>query len=114
MAETLDQATLSQIRDLGGDELLHKLVSMFLENTPLRLEEIRRGLKMGDLARTEVAAHSLRSSSITLGATGVSELAAAVERMARAGDEAALREALPRLGKRVEDLYAEFGRLLET
>lgn len=110
----LDQTTLDQIRNLGGDALLGKLVRMYLENTPLRLEEIRRGLQQGDLSRTELASHSLRSSSVTLGAVEVAATAASLEKMARSGDTQGVGRALPELDETVTAACAVLSALIET
>ncbi|MFQ5527955.1 MAG: Hpt domain-containing protein [Thermoanaerobaculia bacterium] len=93
----LDAKTLSQIRGIGGDELLSKLVGLYLEHTPVRLEEIRRSLLAGDWRRTERAIHSLRSSSVTLGATDLAEHAAELEQLANRKERKALESALPDL-----------------
>ena len=87
MQSPLDPGTLEQIRQLGGDKLLADLVEIFVEHAPHRLRDLRAGLAEGDLVRTAKAAHSFRSSSISLGATAVSDGAAALERLADRGEE---------------------------
>ena len=81
----LDAETLSQIRQIGGDDLLGRLARLFLEHTPIRFEEIRRGLAVEDWSRTARAIHSIRSSSVTLGAVELAHTAAKLEKMA--GDQ---------------------------
>ena len=98
----LDAKTLSQIREIGGDDLLGRLARLYLENTPLRLEEIRRGLAIGDWGRTALALHSVRSSSVTLGATELAKTAAELEKMAVAENREQLEFALPGFEKQAQ------------
>jgi HPt (histidine-containing phosphotransfer) domain-containing protein len=98
----LDAKTLSQIREIGGEELLARLARLFLEHTPLRLEEVRRGLAAGDWSRISRAIHSLRSSSVTLGAVDLARTAAELEAMAGEENREQLEAALPGLAKKAE------------
>ena len=93
----LDQKTLRQIREIGGDQLLRRLVDLFVENTPMRLEEMRRALAGEDWTRAALAAHSLRSSSVTLGATELASRAADIESLANEKDLGPVEAALPDL-----------------
>lgn len=109
----LDAKTLSQIRNIGGDELLGRLARLFLERTPVRLKEIRRGLSKGDWSRTSLAIHSLRSSSVTLGALELAAEAAELERMATEKEREALKSALPGLEEKTQAVLAAMKTLSE-
>ncbi len=98
----LDVKTLVQIREIGGDELLGRLARLYLEHTPMRLAEIRRGLAAGDWPRAERAIHSLRSSSLTLGATELGQSAAAMETVAKQQNREQLESWLPGLEKQAQ------------
>lgn len=93
----LDAKTLAQIRRIGGDELLGKLARLYLEHTPVRLEEVRRGLATSDWKRAALAIHSVRSSSVTLGAMALAERAADLEKLAEDGRKDDLEKAFPDL-----------------
>ena len=112
MSDQLDQETLEKIRALGGDALLTELVGVYLENTPARLEALGSGMRDGDLAQVEKAAHSIRSSSVSLGARTVADEAAVVERMAQGrinGDlEASVAGLETMLRKLIETLHSDF------
>lgn len=97
----LDAGILSQIRGLGGEELLRKLARLYLEHTPLRLEEVRRGIAAQDWKRTARAIHSVRSSSATLGAVDLAETAADMEALADEEHRAELEAGLPDLEKKI-------------
>ncbi len=107
----LDAKTLAQIREIGGDELLGRLAKLFLEHTPVRLEEVRRGLAMGDWTRTARAIHSVRSSSVTLGAVDLANTAAELEQIASEEDREQLESALPRLEQRIQTALVALGQL---
>ncbi len=98
----LDVKTLAQIREIGGDELLGRMARLYLEHTPVRIEEIRRALAAGDWSRTRRAIHSMRSSSATLGANELAQTAAELERMAEQENREQLESSLPGLEKQTQ------------
>lgn len=106
----LDPRVVGQIRRLGGDDLLHQLVATFLEHAPGRLEGVRGGLEAGDLKRVEKAAHSLRSSLASLGASGLAQLAGDLEARSREGDA----EASGPLAASLESGFVELERSLRS
>lgn len=111
--DCLNPAVLARLRRLGPD-FPGKLIVLFLEHTPGRLDAALAGGKSGDWKAVEDAAHSLKSSAGNLGAGRLyeaaerTELAAAEARAAGengkreldtllSGLEAAYREARDRL-----------------
>jgi HPt (histidine-containing phosphotransfer) domain-containing protein len=73
----IDGRVIQSLRDLGGEdepELLSELIEIFLDDAPMRMEDITLGLASGDLARVERGAHTLKSSSANIGALGLSDL----------------------------------------
>ena len=109
----LDTKTLAQIREIGGDELLAKMARLYLEHTPLRLEEIRRALAAGDWSRTRRAIHSMRSSSATLGASELAQTAAELERVAEQENREQLESSLPELEKQAQTALRAFEKLAQ-
>lgn len=109
----LDASVLSQIRGIGGEELLRRLARLFLEHTPVRLEEIRRAMAAGDWQRVTRAVHSLRSSSATLGFTGLADQAAEVERLATNEESERLRSTFPELAESTGAALESLRLLLE-
>lgn len=102
MHEILSHEVVSQIRQLGGEKLLNELAQLYLEHTPKRLESLSEGLRSGDLGQVAKAAHSIRSSSVSLGAEQVAENAAVIERLAQAGSA----DELGQLAARLEEATA--------
>jgi CheY-like chemotaxis protein/HPt (histidine-containing phosphotransfer) domain-containing protein len=88
----------------GDRSLLAELVAIFLEESPLRLAEIRRCLASGDAKGVERAAHTLRGSVGSLGARAAAQAALALEIKGRDG-------ALAGADVEFAELEREMGRL---
>lgn len=112
MSETpiLDWAKLDQLSEWGGAELKEKMIDLFFENAPVRLNSIREGLDVGDSELAERAAHSLKSSSGNLGAQTLQALAGRVESMIETGDANGAEALLPQL----EESLSQTIRMLRT
>lgn len=94
----VDHEALERLRRVGGSRLIRGMIRTFLETAPERIVAARRALAAADAVGVGQAAHALRSSAGQLGAIGLQELCADVERRAAAGEiSAALVDAL-RLG----------------
>ena len=92
---------------LGGDrEAVAEIIQIFIEDTPARIEEIRRG----DPALTARAVHTIKGSAGNLVAIPASEAAAALEQAMRHGDEAAVEAARARLLVEMDRLMADLSR----
>jgi HPt (histidine-containing phosphotransfer) domain-containing protein len=78
---------------VGGDEdLLREIASLFLNEYPATLQEIRRAVGARDSKAVEQAAHSLKGSVANFGAPGATRAALRLETLGRKGqlDEAPL------------------------
>ena len=106
MENPLEPEIVGQIRQLGGDELLADLVEIFLKQAPVRLQELRDGIAQNDLERAGKAAHSFRSSSVSLGARAIGEEAVDLELLADAGAADELRRRLPEFEASLETLVS--------
>ncbi len=84
---TLDPAILEQLLDMtGGDvEFVDSLVDTYLVDSPSLLERLRAAAADGDAAAAVLPAHTLASTSLTLGATTFGQLCRALEADARTG-----------------------------
>ena len=82
----LDQFTLQAIREMGGEEgdfVLSNIIQMYLETAPPYLQQIETAIATQDLDSLRRAAHSLGSSSATLGAMNFAKLCKELENLAR-------------------------------
>jgi HPt (histidine-containing phosphotransfer) domain-containing protein len=79
----LDRSVLEQLRQLfDGD--LSDVIAAYLGDAPAQIDAMANAIATGDYASLGRAAHSLRSSSRSLGAHRVAELATSIETKARA------------------------------
>ncbi|MGH7507157.1 MAG: Hpt domain-containing protein [Longimicrobiales bacterium] len=99
---TIDRSALDKVLQLGGAKLLRRLIDMFLENAPERLDRARTAERNGDMDGLERATHSLKSTAGNLGARRLQMLAERIEDRAAALDTTAVRPLLPEL----ENAYA--------
>ena len=97
VSPVLDSTVLAELR-AEDDELLRELIELFFAEVPLRVRRLRSEISERNWPAAVIDAHTLKSSTATLGAMGMSALAAEIERMTR--DQAAgstLTTALDRL-----------------
>jgi HPt (histidine-containing phosphotransfer) domain-containing protein len=80
----IDRQTLEQLSALFEGELA-EVLDTYLRDTPLQLDRMTEAFHASDNAALARAAHSLRASSHSVGAKKVSEIAARLDRHARAG-----------------------------
>jgi PAS domain S-box-containing protein len=82
---TLDRKTVEQLAASMGAAFAGELIDTFVEDGRELIATLRRSLAGADLDGFRRAAHSLKSTSETLGASGVAALARELEAIARAG-----------------------------
>jgi signal transduction histidine kinase/CheY-like chemotaxis protein/HPt (histidine-containing phosphotransfer) domain-containing protein len=82
--DTLDAATLVDLEDIMGDELV-TLVDAYLSDGDTRMQNLHEAAARGDSVEVGKLAHSLKSSSANLGAMPLSTRARQVEEAARNG-----------------------------
>jgi HPt (histidine-containing phosphotransfer) domain-containing protein len=87
MSDPIDDAAFAQALDLvGGDaEFLAELVATYRTDGADRIAEMRTALAGGAAPELQRAAHTLKSSSATLGALALADACRAVEHAARDG-----------------------------
>jgi HPt (histidine-containing phosphotransfer) domain-containing protein len=93
----LDRLVIERLAAWGGLDLVSKLVELFQEKAPAKLEAARLALANGDIREVERASHSLKSSAANLGASRLHFLAAEIEELAARGDPASLDPLVARL-----------------
>ena len=107
----VDPAALDRLRSWGGDVLLGRMITLFEELAPERVEALEDGLAAGDLERVERAAHSLKSSAGNLGADELRRQAGRVEEAAAKGDSARMDGLVGELLKCCRETTAALRRL---
>jgi signal transduction histidine kinase/CheY-like chemotaxis protein/HPt (histidine-containing phosphotransfer) domain-containing protein len=100
----LDMAAVAQLRELFDGDLTD-VVATYLRDTPEQLTFITEALDKQDFTIVRRAAHSLKSSSYSLGAQVVGKLAESLEELARTnGDIQQARALHAELQKAAEDV----------
>jgi HPt (histidine-containing phosphotransfer) domain-containing protein len=88
VTDGLDQRALATIRALdkpGSSAVLHRVIGIYLKNTPKLVRAIRGAADAGDAAALGNAAHALKSSSLYVGAAGIGALCREIEAAAKSG-----------------------------
>ncbi|MFO8063757.1 MAG: Hpt domain-containing protein [Spirochaetota bacterium] len=111
MSEDFDELTpfdLSKLESKYDDapDVLEEIISIFRDEAPQRLELLNSGVRDGDAAQVQKAAHSLANTTGTLMAERALALARATEASARAADYELMSD-------RAQELAAEVSRILE-
>lgn len=101
-ASEWDEAAFAQLRRLGGQEYLEKVVCVFLEHTPQRMGAVRAGQSANDIEAIRQAAHALKSSAGVVGARRLRELCESIEGLVLAKHG----EQLPPLLRELDDVYS--------
>ncbi|MDH3744921.1 MAG: response regulator, partial [Acidobacteriota bacterium] len=84
----INPAVFDKIRELGGNApsgFVEKVVTTYLETSPELVERMGSALASGDGERLADAAHTLKSSSASLGAERLAALCRKIERLGREG-----------------------------
>ncbi|MGH8644145.1 MAG: response regulator [Gammaproteobacteria bacterium] len=100
----LDRAALGRIEALqreGTPDIVVKVLGMYLENSPKLVNDIEQAAQRQDGKALHLAAHTLKSSSATLGATALAELCKQLEALGRQGGQ-------QQIGGQVAELRQEY------
>lgn len=84
----IDAKVLQSFREMvkeNVDEILVEMIDCYLEDAPKQLNAIATAITQGDAKQLRLAAHTLKSSSLTLGATTLSHLCKELESTSRNG-----------------------------
>ena len=100
----IDPNTISELKATVGFEFIGELIDTYLEETPRLIEELVQLLEKLDTVAFGRTAHSIKSSSASLGALSFSALAKELEMMGKAGD-------LTGAEAKVEQLKVNYGQV---
>jgi two-component system sensor histidine kinase RpfC len=118
--EIIDRRTIDEMLDnTGGDpEFVVEIIEDFLADASIRLDELSAALAAEDSAAAKRAAHTIKGSSRSFGATRLSDLVAKLEQLSLEGAFDSVADQLPVLRaelERVDEaLRAEQARLTEA
>lgn len=87
MTDPIDSATFDRLVEMTGGELdfVDELVDTYIEDGRSQVDGLRAALDRGDTEALVRAAHSLKSSSVNVGALALGDRCRALEEAARGG-----------------------------
>jgi len=95
--QAIDVQALERLKEWGGDKLVGQIVRLFLKNSGVRMDQIRKGVHEEDSDEAERGAHSLKSTAANVGAESLRELAITIEAAALQPDYDQMRSTLPEI-----------------
>lgn len=113
----LDAATLARLHDLdpgGKSGIVARVLRTYEQSLAATLQGLQAAQGRGDLVEVRRLAHTLKSSSGSVGALGLAADCAEVEALARDRQEQQLPAALERLGRDGLGTLLAVRRLLES
>lgn len=97
----IDQTTFNDLKELMGADFIVELIDTYTLETAGLIDKLGQALEAGDAATFGRLAHSIKSSSASLGALNFSGQARELEMVGKGGD-------LSGAGPKVEELAADF------
>lgn len=79
MNAVIDATTFRELQDTAGADFVAELVDTFFQEAPGMLAALRQAQAVGDADAWRRAAHSIKSNSLTFGATALAAAARAQE-----------------------------------
>ncbi|PKL75042.1 MAG: hypothetical protein CVV27_17430 [Candidatus Melainabacteria bacterium HGW-Melainabacteria-1] len=93
----INQDVFDKLLEIGGTDLARKVIDLFLEHTPGKVQSLRTGLEQQDCKAIERAAHSIKSSGANLGLEELRQLASELELAANRGEFETCASLVPQL-----------------
>jgi two-component system, sensor histidine kinase and response regulator len=88
-------------------DLLNELLSIFVDEFPVKLQEVRDAVLAGNLAEVAVVSHGLKGMLANLSIAQAASCAALIEQLARKGQPIPVKEALSALEREIQGLLPE-------
>jgi two-component system, sensor histidine kinase and response regulator len=88
----------------GEPDKLARIVGLFIDDVPIRLDELRQAVERGEAQKVEETAHMLKGGSGYMGAVQMAKICAGIQDLGASGE-------LSRVPQLLDDLQAEFKRI---
>jgi HPt (histidine-containing phosphotransfer) domain-containing protein len=88
----------------GEPDKLARIVGLFIDDVPLRLQELRLAVERGEAQKVEETAHMLKGGSGYMGATRMAEICAEIQALGASSE-------LSRVPELLDTLETEFERI---
>ncbi len=106
----IDGPTFEELKATMGEDFIPELISTYLEEIPALLATLEQSLAQNNAEAFRRAAHSIKSSSASMGAMDFSAQARELEMIGKSGD---LSQAAEKLNRLVAD-YPELEQALKN
>lgn len=116
-AATLDPQALERLRELdpgGHSKLLPRVAQAFATSVARLLPQMTTALEASDLAAIRHVAHTLKSSSASIGAIKLSQLCADIEALSRDGRADGLADSIAAFTSEVGAVQSALNRMLDN
>jgi HPt (histidine-containing phosphotransfer) domain-containing protein len=111
---TIDLEAISNLRELNpGDngEFLREIVSIYIEDTPKRIADLKSCLASGDVTTFTRAAHTIKGSSANVGAQVLKAIAERLEAISRKDGLGGVSGLIAECDAEFERVKSELGRI---
>jgi signal transduction histidine kinase/DNA-binding response OmpR family regulator/HPt (histidine-containing phosphotransfer) domain-containing protein len=115
--DALNMAFLDQLREFdpsGGLGFAKEIMAIYLDTSPRMVRQVEQAVADGDSHALRLAAHSLKSSSASVGAERLSGLFRELEAMGREGRSAEAEPLLDRMRQACEEAFADIRALVAS
>lgn len=78
----IDQSVIEELRTMAGsngDRLIAELIQVYLEDTPVRIQDIKDAVATKNWDKFKKSAHALRSPSVSIGAVNLGQICETLE-----------------------------------
>ena len=112
----IDEAVLEELRELDDEDggFFEEVVQAYVQDAPAMADDLHSGISGGDVEKTTRIAHSLKTTSLQIGAQGLGELCRQVEEKSRGGSCEGLQALLPAIGAQVTAVCATLATRIKT
>lgn len=99
MNSSVDPQALAALRELNPEDpgFLGELITVFLEDVPLRIAEVEKALATSDASLLTRAAHTIKGSCSNFGAASLAAVSLEMEKQGKTGAFAEAAASLPKL-----------------
>lgn len=114
---SIDYSVLDKLRGLqieGAPDVVASIINIYLANSPVLLNEVKRAAEAGDSETLRRASHTLKSSSANVGALQLSESCRELEGIVRANALAKDAEKIVKLVAAIENEFARVRHALRA
>jgi HPt (histidine-containing phosphotransfer) domain-containing protein len=110
--EAIDQDVLDELERSVGDDrgFVREVIETWFEDAPRQIATLREGIATGDVEKTNRAAHTLKSTSASVGAMALSAMARELQTMTAPESTEAADLTEPEIGTLVDAVATEYER----